>query len=139
MFPILCTWGHDDMAHEESNTRNGPCLYRSLGIRTTTTPALARTADSKLLMRATGRACPAAHLTRKRFRPLIQSAAWAPAARHRITKGLADGAPVFIHTVLVSKYSSTAWNPFSRPMPESLTPPNGAMKLTARYVFTQTV
>jgi hypothetical protein len=49
----------------------------------------------------------------------------------RIENGSGADSPRFVQTVFVSRNSSTARNPFSRPYPLALRPPNGAMKLTA--------
>src|SRR5436309_1568753 len=59
--------------------------------------------------------------------------------RHLITNGSGAFSDSPIHTVFVSRYSSIARMPFSRPNPLAPRPPKGAMKLTARYVFTHTV
>src|SRR5665213_781283 len=51
---------------------------------------------------------------------------------HRIANGSGDFSAVPIQTVFVSRYSSTARKPFSRPKPLAPRPPKGAMKLSAR-------
>lgn len=45
----------------------------------------------------------------------------------RITNGLPVAAPVLIQTLFTCRYSRMASIPFSRPRPESLKPPKGAM------------
>src|SRR3954465_1810895 len=62
------------------------------------------------------------------------------ASAQRCTNGFSGtvGA-VEIQTLFVSRNSRTASMPLSRPRPDRLVPPNGIVKLTARYVLMNTI